>query len=483
MQQVLNTMADTGKELNDALSSLIHSLSALPREFEEWRPSEMFTVADTLARAGSVGGLVDTLTTMPQDRFALVPANRLVTLSNAFVSLVRAIERGRDQFGQLEAWGGLNRFDPTSGQVVAQNGNSINAKNILDEIGTQIDTVLDAHIPIVATTQPRSVGTFVAAARELRRQASEAARLVAELSKQQAQLASKIEKTAAHEDDANTSATEASRLLTEIEQARKTADENAAKVAALLASVETVSSDAADLSAQVNAFEMSFQGFQAALDAREEALAEGDHHLSQLIDDLKKNQSEIAAQNAQAAQMLGGATVAGLSSTYKTQGDSVAVQLCWARCAFYAAVSLMVVSVAFSLNVFGEFMPAIVPEQTEEAGALAVRVFAAIGSRALVLLPSILLVAFAARRHAALFQLREEYSHKYNIAASVNGFKQQAPNYEQQIAAAVFLELLENPTSGLRKGDQRRSNDIVSSDLLPTVVDAIKQLKEGKGSG
>lgn len=480
MQQVLNTMADTGKELNEALASLIHSLSALPREFEEWRPSDMFSVADTMARAGSVGGLIETLTTMPQDKFALVPASRLVSLSSAFTNLVRAIERAKDQFGQLEAWGGFGRSDPTSGQVIAMNGNAISAKNIFDEISSHIDNVLEAHIPIVATTQPRSVGTFVAAARELRSQAAEAARLVTGLNKQQRELATRIEQTTAEEEKAKVSALEAARLLGDIEQSRKTIDENAAKIAALLASAETVSSDAADLSAQINAFETSFQGFQAALDGREEALAEGDSHLSQLLHDLKQNQSEIESQKAQAAQMLGGATVAGLSSTYKTQGEAVGSQLFWAHMAFYAAVFVMILSVSFSLNVFGEVLPAIVPEKTEAAGPLAVRVFAAIGSRALVLLPSILLVAFAARRHAALFQLREEYSHKYNIAASVNGFKQQAPAYEQQIAAAVFLELLENPTSGLYKGRHAGNNDVVSNELLPAVTGAVKRLREGK---
>lgn len=480
MQKILDGMSDAGSRLNDALSGLIHSLSSLPRDFEDWRPSDLFTVADTVARVGSVGGLVETLTALPQDRFSLVPSARLTALASVFANLVQSVERAQSQFGQIADWGGFQRFDPASGQVFAQNGNSISAKNAIDEIAGHVDNVLEAHIPIVATTQPRSVGTFVAAARELRKQASEAARLVSELGNQQAELSAKIASTVAEENKAHNSASEATRLLSDIEQSRKTIDESAAKVAALLASAETVASSAKDLSAEVEAYETEFKGFHAALDAREQALAQGNEKLARLLEAVQKNQSDIEAQKAQAAEMLGGATVAGLSSTYKTQGEAVDKQLCWARLAYYFAVAFMIVSVAFSLNVFGNFMPPIIPAEGQDAGPLAIRVFAAIGSRALVLLPSILLVAFASRRHTALFQLREEYSHKYNLAASVNGFKEQAPDYKQPIAAAVFLELLRNPASALSGDKAEAGNEIATRDLLPTVLNAVKQMREGK---
>lgn len=482
MRQILDGMSDAGQRLNDALTSLIHSLSSLPREFEEWQPSDIFSVSDTLARVGSVGGLVESLATLSQDRFALVPASRLTALASVFGNLVQSVERAQSQFGQVPAWGGFQRFDPASGQIFAQNGNPVNAKVILDEISGHVDNVLEAHIPIVATTQPRSVGTFVAAARELRQQASEAARLVTELTNQQSALVATIAQATADEAKAQESAAEAVRLLTNIEQSRKTVDENAAKVVASLAAVEGVARSAEELSSEVDAYQSAFKGFQAALEAREKALAQGNDDLDKLLQAVKQNKLDIDLQKSQAAEMLGGATVAGLSSSYKTHGAEVDKQLGWARCAFYFAVAFMIVSVAFSLNVFGDHMPPIIPADGQDAGPLAIRVFAAIGSRALVLLPSILLVAFASRRHSALFQLREEYGHKYNMAASVNGFKAQAPDYEQPIAAAVFLELLKNPTSSLNGHHDEAGNDIALKDLLPTVLNAVKAL-QGKEKG
>ena len=49
-------------------------------------------------------------------------------------------------------------------------------------------------------------------------------------------------------------------------------------------------------------------------------------------------------------------------------------------------------------------------------------------------------------RHARLFRLREQYAHKFSIAASVDGFKKQAQGYEDAIAAETYMRLAEiNP--------------------------------------
>lgn len=477
MQHILDGMSDSSKRLNDALSSLIHSLAQFPKEFEDWRPSNVISVADILTRIGIVGGLIDSLTALAPDKFSLVPATRLTGLANAYSNLVQSVERAKAQFDQIPTWDGFGRFDASNGQIVAQNGNAVSAKSVFDDMAASVDNVLEAHIPIVATTQPRSVGTFVAAARELRKQAVEATRLVAELTNQQASLTATIAHAVAEEAKATDAATEAVRLAADIEQTRKTVDDHNIKVAALLASVEAMGKKAEDLEADVDAYETTFKGFQSALEAREAALENGNSELNALVDALKTNQAKIEQQIAKADQMLGGATVAGLSSTYQAQSQAVDGQMWWARATYYAAIVFMALSIAFSLNVFGAHMPPVIPTENQEAGPLAIRVFAALGSRALLLLPSILLLTFASRQHSALFRLREQYSHKYNIAASVHGFKAQAPEYEQPIAGAVFLELLKNPTDSLQSEPDEKSNEFVEEIIAPAVRKAMEQLR------
>ena len=48
-----------------------------------------------------------------------------------------------------------------------------------------------------------------------------------------------------------------------------------------------------------------------------------------------------------------------------------------------------------------------------------------------------------------MFKLREHYSYKYSMAASVEGFKKEAVKYGEEIAATVFTELTFNPADKL----------------------------------
>jgi hypothetical protein len=68
-------------------------------------------------------------------------------------------------------------------------------------------------------------------------------------------------------------------------------------------------------------------------------------------------------------------------------------------------------------------------------------------TRLIVLVPAAWLLRVITGRYNSLFKLREHYAHKYAIAASVEGFKHQAPGYEGDIAAATYAELIYNPVS------------------------------------
>jgi hypothetical protein len=106
----------------------------------------------------------------------------------------------------------------------------------------------------------------------------------------------------------------------------------------------------------------------------------------------------------------------------------------------------------------------------------AIQAFSNLASRFLVILPGLLLIGFAARRHAALFNLREQYSHKWAIAASVEGFKTQAPNYKEPIAAAVFTELLANPAQTIDQQFNRRKNGFIDRLIKPVVDRTLERM-------
>lgn len=175
MQHIFDGMSDSSKRLNDALSSLIHSLAEFPKEFDDWQPSNLFSVADTLARIGTVGGLIDSLTTLAPEKFALVPAARITGLATAYSNLVQSVERAKTQFDQIPTWGGFGRFDAPDGQIVAQNGNAVSAKSIFDDMTGFADNVLEAHIPNRACGSQSYGATAPKVGRQIRVKPAEAA--------------------------------------------------------------------------------------------------------------------------------------------------------------------------------------------------------------------------------------------------------------------------------------------------------------------
>ena len=68
-------------------------------------------------------------------------------------------------------------------------------------------------------------------------------------------------------------------------------------------------------------------------------------------------------------------------------------------------------------------------------------------SRTVILLAPFWLTLFSSRRYRNLFDLRQQYTHKYSMAFSVDGFKQQAPEYAEQMTAWVFHVVAEPPVS------------------------------------
>lgn len=64
------------------------------------------------------------------------------------------------------------------------------------------------------------------------------------------------------------------------------------------------------------------------------------------------------------------------------------------------------------------------------------------------MVPATWLTGFYTKSFADFFHLEREYAHKAALAMSVDGFKRQAPKYEEEITAEVFLEIRNNPARG-----------------------------------
>ena len=71
--------------------------------------------------------------------------------------------------------------------------------------------------------------------------------------------------------------------------------------------------------------------------------------------------------------------------------------------------------------------------------------------RVSIVLPGIVLTAFALGKYAQLFRLREHYNHKYTMVVALGGFKEEAPEYADDLTALVFEQVAFDPAKSLTK--------------------------------
>lgn len=223
----------------------------------------------------------------------------------------------------------------------------------------------------------------------------------------------------------------------------------------LLQTVEAISDitdTAAELKKKVDVYQDRFDKFQANIDAHEASLQKGQNEQKSLLEKIGDIEELIETQSKQASDMLANATVAGLASSFGSTRDDLNRELTWARRVFYFSIFVLVL---LSVPMLLYIMPGI------DTGGSAYKpngnglgnVLTQILARASILLPGFLFVAFASRRHSSLFRLREHYVYKYNMAVSVEGFKQQAPEIAGAIAGTTFYELLtRNPADAMDGG-------------------------------
>ena len=483
MKALLEPIALAVSQLEEKQANLLKATAKFPSEYRRYIPTVPFTVAELEARVGTLASLANSLILKPADKFGLVPTTRLI----AFAENIRSVDAVTDEIlnlvSQLESFGGAQQFDPTSGSFIAVNGQQVQVGQALSRMASAVDAALENYVVIAGVIRPRSIGTFTAAAQLMAENASQSAALIGDLKEQSAAHSRLVDELKSAVDASGSSSAEVTRILAEVEKLRATSEENEAKIRAALAAIEETRETAGTLQAEVTAYETTFRGFQNTLDARTKQLVSGDEELLRITKGFTDQQEAVASIIAQANTMLGSATVAGLSTHYDDRYEKLNKQVSAAKLSFYGSLGFLIFSVLLVLNFVhwdGLYLPEAFPGVASDTptGAIAVRALSAFGVRALVILPALLLAGFAAKRHASLFRLREEYNHKFTAAASVNGFKAQAPNYEEQIAGAVFQELLINPANTMDDKRPERRNGFIDKIIGPRVEAALKEMTD-----
>ena len=173
-----------------------------------------------------------------------------------------------------------------------------------------------------------------------------------------------------------------------------------------------------------------------------------------LHSDLTEKDEQVGDLIQRAEEMLKGATNAGLASTFNRTLAELDGKLKWAQGVFYFSIlSLFVSALPLALYLFD---PQTVKDSGGTKGVWGNLALSFSGDLSLsntialflLLVPAVWLTKFSAARHHQLFQLKEHYQYKYSLAMAVDGFKKQAPEHADAIAAETFNRLYLIPLTG-----------------------------------
>jgi hypothetical protein len=226
-------------------------------------------------------------------------------------------------------------------------------------------------------------------------------------------------------------------------QVKATAD--ASNVATLVEQIKTVGTNSDKLEALINAYVSKFEAFQIELDNRNTEFTQFQGDSKAAKEENVKRETEIDRLTKLADSMISGSTTAGLAKSLEDTRKRYEERMNAARSGFRWSIVFLVVSavpLAAHLlpGLFGDFFPKVSDTAHESwYGVL---------GKVLLMVPATWLTAFYTKTFADFFHLEREYAHKAALAMSVDGFKRQAPKYEEEITAEVFLEIRNNPAKG-----------------------------------
>jgi hypothetical protein len=242
-----------------------------------------------------------------------------------------------------------------------------------------------------------------------------------------------------------TNADQVTTALTTIQTVLNQANTNAGNVTALVEKIKATGANSDSLEKQIADYQSSFDAFQKQLADKNQQFVEFQKADKDAKEANGKREEEIDRLTKLADKMISGASTVGLAKSMEDTRVRYEARMVGARRGFWAAVALLVAS---ALPLAAHLLPGLVGSWIPAFDAKADGSAYAVIGKIVLLLPATWLTAFFTKSYAEFFHLEREYAHKAALAMSVDGFKRQAPKYEEEITAEVFMEIRNNPGRG-----------------------------------
>lgn len=259
-------------------------------------------------------------------------------------------------------------------------------------------------------------------------------------------------------------------ILANIRELQQQATTDSSSVATLVEQIKTVGSTASNLEAMVEAYKSKFEAFQVELDGRNASFAKFEDQTQQAKQKNVSREGEIDRLTKLADAMITGSTTAGLASSLEKTRERYEKRMNTARWGFVVAVVLLALT---AVPLAAHLLPGLFGGWLSTTSDVAHNTWYGVLGKVLLMVPATWLTGFFTKSFADSFHLEREYAHKAALAMSVDGFKRQAPKYEEEITAEVFLEIRNNPA----KDSKVEPAAHPLYDVLSKVVD--KALKRG----
>lgn len=365
-------------------------------------------------------------------------------------------------------------LDGLQGFVNGAHVSNANAGTQLDQIGNSMTALFDSVSTGLKFGKAKGLSLYHTYGEQLQDLTTGARQLHAEIKALEEAVIVLHSEAKASAEQAQEFSTTAEEALGSIKESFADVKASQAEIDAKLATVRETTKAAASLEAQVEGYEASFDAFQKSLDERVAQHAAFEKNMAEALVTNKNRESEIDRLIAKADSMIKGATTAGLGDSLENTRKLYQKRMVGAGIGFFLSILLLAASaiplVAHILpGLFIAWIPpavhAGVTSQTENGAVLL-----SLLGKVFLMFPATWLTQFFSKAYSEFFHLEREYAHKAALARSVEGFKKQAPKYEEEIATAVFFEVQSNPSK--QKSPEAAEHPILGP-LMKKFIDAL----------
>ena len=234
-------------------------------------------------------------------------------------------------------------------------------------------------------------------------------------------------------------------IVTSLREVQAKASADASNVATLVEQIKTIGSNSEQLEPLIGSYVSKFEAFQKELDNRNEEFIQFQADSKAAKEANENREAEIDRLTKLADSMIKGSTTAGLAKSMEDTRMRYEDRMNAARSGFRWSIVFLVVS---AVPLAAHLLPGLIGEFFPKVTATAHESWYGVLGKVLLMVPATWLTGFYTKTFADFFHLEREYAHKAALAMSVDGFKRQAPKYEEEITAEVFLEIRNNPAKG-----------------------------------